>query len=172
MGTIGALMGEKIIEYTYNWDTQNNLVGLTAGSRIWLAQPFVLFVILTLLHFDKQFNILRRENSSFVKLYSFVILLISFSIFNIYNLVALGRLITVLVLIILILIMILKIILRDNYFNKLLLIFYFSVPLIAIIAFIQEYYNMDVYKILFKNTTKLLSGNIFTILQLEIDYKF
>lgn len=167
---IGLILASKIKYYVFG-DSNSLDVKLTAGSRIWLVQIIVIIIIFLLSFFSDRVKKSIVNVNCLEKLRLVLIVFSSLLIMNISNVTLVGRYLWFFVVFGVLYLVSLSFFFQSNYVNKYLVFCLYLSIFVFAVAFLNEYHNIDAYRIAFSNTSKLLYCNAFQIFQIIVNYK-
>lgn len=163
MGGIGMILASKIEGYGLNWEAEDGIVLI--GSRKWLIQSVSLAI--AFLYFRLRVSV---KDAIYRKIDLFTLLIISFAIFSIYNLVIVSRIVYIInVLCILSLITIKLHAGNSSIIRKINVLSYF-ICFLGVFIFLNECLVISGYTDYFSNMGTLLSENLFSILNVSVEY--
>ena len=165
VGGPGNLLAVKIEGYALEWDV-SNAQGLTLGSRVWLAQNFILLAAAGLAALSPSLRRLRTIYPYLPRLERLMLLLASFLILNGRNLIVAGRLLYLLTLLAILYLVILAALCPGSSLFHQMRWLTEAILLIAAAAFTLELFRTRHAWEIYANVPRLFYDNLFSLLNL------
>lgn len=168
LGAIGVIIAGKIEGYGLNWEAEDGIVLI--GSRKWLIQTVLLVGAVFLVRFGKGVRNILKSDAVLKKTDALTVLMIAFSIFSIYNLVVISRMVNILNILCILWLILVKLRTDNSNISRGITYLYYFICFLGVYIFASECLVIIGYTDFFKDTGELLSGNLFSILNIKAEY--
>lgn len=168
LGAIGVIIAGKIEGYGLNWEAEDGIVLI--GSRKWLIQTVLLVGTVFLVRFGKGVRDILKSDAVLKKTDTLTVLMIAFSIFSIYNLVVISRMVNILNILCILWLVLVKLRTDNSNISRGITYLYYFICFLGVYIFASECLVIIGYTDFFKDTGELLSGNLFSILNIKAEY--
>lgn len=168
-GVIGTLLSGKINYYVFG-DLAEGEVRIATGSNIWYIQLLTVLGVFLLMQISPRVKQRILENKYISKLDTWIWLLIGFVLLNISNITMIARFSSLVKFFCFLLIVSVVGMFRNTFYVKLFYMIFCIFFLVAFIALIKEHGAIPEFQIAYQNTHKLLSYNLFQLLDVDVNY--
>lgn len=168
LGSIGMVIAGKIEGYGLNWNTEYGIVLMY--SRKWVIQTILLVMAFLWVRSRRSVGKFIKNDAVLREINIFTLLILCFAVFSIYNIVITGRMIYLINILCILFLVVVRLRTRDCGMIRIINGLSYFICFLGISIFINECLVVTGYTDYFKNVGALLSENLFSILNIKVEY--